>query len=96
MAAQLLRQRHLLAALLVWHPQDSTPPAGLLHQIDMDTIEMSNLNRQFLFRKRHVGMSKSVVAAEAAKHMRPGIDITACQARGGGQGLYPTCTCRTG
>jgi ubiquitin-like 1-activating enzyme E1 B len=47
----------------------------------MDTIETSNLNRQFLFRKRHVGQSKSRVAAEAVKVMRPGVSITAYQAR---------------
>lgn len=45
----------------------------------MDTIETSNLNRQFLFRKRHVGKSKSLVAAEAVKRMRPDINITAHQ-----------------
>jgi len=28
-------------------------------QIDMDTIETSNLNRQFLFRRHHVSMSKA-------------------------------------
>ena len=28
-------------------------------QIDLDTIDVSNLNRQFLFQKRHVGKSKA-------------------------------------
>ena len=61
-------------------PQHNTLPLNPCSlQIDMDTIETSNLNRQFLFRKRHVGQAKSLVAAEAVKHMRPGIDITAYQ-----------------
>lgn len=48
-------------------------------QIDMDTIETSNLNRQFLFRKHHVGQSKAKIAAEAVKHFRPEAKIQADQ-----------------
>lgn len=44
-------------------------------QIDLDTIEISNLNRQFLFRKHHVGKSKALVAAEAVRSMCPDITI---------------------
>ena len=39
--------------------------------IDLDTIDVSNLNRQFLFRKHNVGQSKSEVATEAVLKMNP-------------------------
>jgi ubiquitin-like 1-activating enzyme E1 B len=39
--------------------------------IDLDTIDVSNLNRQFLFRSQHVGLPKCVVASEAALKMVP-------------------------
>ncbi|VAH28612.1 unnamed protein product [Triticum turgidum subsp. durum] len=46
-----------------------------IHVIDLDTIEVSNLNRQFLFRKSHVGQSKAHVARDAILKFRPNINI---------------------
>lgn len=45
--------------------------------IDLDTIDVSNLNRQFLFRPQHVGMSKAKVAAEAAMMFNPDCKVIA-------------------
>ncbi|GFY94982.1 SUMO-activating enzyme 2 [Actinidia rufa] len=47
---------------------------------DMDTIEVSNLNRQFLFRKSHVGQSKAKVARDAVLKFRPHIGLTSYHA----------------
>ncbi|XP_034482542.1 SUMO-activating enzyme subunit 2 [Drosophila innubila] len=45
--------------------------------IDLDTIDLSNLNRQFLFHREHVGKSKARVARESALSFNPDANITA-------------------
>ncbi|CAL8263436.1 unnamed protein product [Merluccius merluccius] len=45
--------------------------------IDLDTIDVSNLNRQFLFQKKHVGKSKAQVAKESVLQFCPTANITA-------------------
>lgn len=54
--------------------------------IDLDTIDVSNLNRQFLFRSQHVGMPKCVVASEAAMRMVPPLTVAAGDGDGDGTG----------
>lgn len=48
---------------------------GELIVTDMDLIEKSNLNRQFLFRPKDVQSAKSRVAAEAVRKMNPQLNI---------------------
>ena len=43
--------------------------------VDLDTIELSNLNRQFLFRQKDIGKFKADVACEFIKKKYPDIDI---------------------
>ncbi|XP_046738420.1 NEDD8-activating enzyme E1 catalytic subunit [Diprion similis] len=49
---------------------------GQIHLIDMDTIELSNLNRQFLFRHNDIGASKAEVAAKFINTRIPGCNVT--------------------
>lgn len=46
-------------------------PEGKIYITDNDSIEKSNLNRQFLFRSKDVGHNKSEVAARAIYAMNP-------------------------
>ena len=45
--------------------------------IDLDTIDLSNLNRQFLFRKHHIKQPKALVAKETASQFNPSVKIDA-------------------
>jgi ubiquitin-activating enzyme E1 len=46
-----------------------------IHLTDPDSIEKSNLNRQFLFRSHHIGKPKSLMASEAIKNMKSNMNI---------------------
>ncbi|KAG9501017.1 hypothetical protein J7337_006699 [Fusarium musae] len=50
---------------------------GEIHIVDLDTIDLSNLNRQFLFRHEHIKKSKALVAKEAAERFNPNAKIVA-------------------
>ncbi|CAH0014623.1 unnamed protein product [Clonostachys rhizophaga] len=50
---------------------------GEVHIVDLDTIDLSNLNRQFLFRQEHIKKSKALVAKDAAQRFNPNVQIVA-------------------
>jgi len=61
--------------------------------IDLDTIDVSNLNRQFLFRPRHVGMPKAVVAREMCLAFNPEAKIVAHHANIKVEAFYSLLAC---
>ncbi|KAG5326324.1 UBA1 enzyme, partial [Pseudoatta argentina] len=54
---------------------------GCVTVTDMDLIEKSNLNRQFLFRPSDVQQSKSATAARVIKGMNPNMNVVAHENR---------------
>ncbi|CZT51274.1 probable NEDD8-activating enzyme E1 catalytic subunit [Rhynchosporium secalis] len=50
---------------------------GEVHIVDLDTIDLSNLNRQFLFRHEHIKKSKALVAKDAAHKFNPNVKLEA-------------------
>ncbi|KAG5953335.1 hypothetical protein E4U53_005981 [Claviceps sorghi] len=48
-----------------------------VHIVDLDTIDLSNLNRQFLFRQEHIKKPKALVAKDAATKFNPHVKIVA-------------------
>ncbi|KAL8916502.1 MAG: hypothetical protein Q9208_008480 [Pyrenodesmia sp. 3 TL-2023] len=52
----------------------ATGPKGKVNVADMDQIEKSNLNRQFLFRPKDVGKLKADCAAAAVQAMNPELE----------------------
>ncbi|KAJ1720610.1 E1 ubiquitin-activating protein uba2 [Coemansia erecta] len=46
---------------------------GDITALDLDTIDLSNLNRQFLFQRTHLSQPKSTTAAAAISRFNPGI-----------------------
>lgn len=59
---------------------------GRLHLVDCDTVELSNLNRQTLFREADVGLPKHQAAAAALRALNSDIEISSEHARITGAG----------
>src|SRR5690242_6954754 len=49
---------------------------GRIHIVDFDQIELSNLNRQILYRNHDIGRSKALTAAEELTELNPSIDVS--------------------
>jgi ubiquitin-activating enzyme E1 len=62
-------------------PSSETTASGCVTVTDDDTIEKSNLSRQFLFRDWDIGGFKAAVAGAAAKKINPAFEAKLLQNR---------------
>ncbi|KAJ2691589.1 E1 ubiquitin-activating protein uba2, partial [Coemansia sp. RSA 1285] len=53
---------------------------GHIKAVDLDTIDLSNLNRQFLFQRAHIKKPKAQVATQAIRRFNHGLDASFEQA----------------
>ena len=61
---------------------------GRIGIVEEDVVELSNLNRQILYRSKDVGKPKVLVAAQRLRELNPEIIIDAYQKRFLGSGAY--------
>jgi len=80
---ELLKNFTMMGLGCKLNAHDSDNEGGRIFVTDMDTIEKSNLNRQFLFRPGDVQKMKSDCAAAAVRVMNPLARITSFQDRVG-------------
>ena len=66
-----LLKNYSMISLGTGNSDEKHQKAGQIILTDPDIIEVSNLNRQFLFRERHLRKPKSTTAAAAAQVMNP-------------------------
>ncbi|EGG11779.1 uncharacterized protein MELLADRAFT_102204 [Melampsora larici-populina 98AG31] len=65
------------------HEGDVVGPTGTVYAVEFphqNMIESSNLNRQFLFQKKHVKRPKAILAKETAINFNPSVKIKVFQA----------------
>ncbi|MGW3093594.1 HesA/MoeB/ThiF family protein [Streptomyces sp. NPDC001102] len=53
---------------------------GHLHCLDPDVVELSNLNRQILYRERDIGRPKVVAALDSLRALNSDVEVTASRA----------------
>ena len=54
---------------------------GMLDAVDQDTVELSNLNRQFIHNVEHIGMNKAESLRIYARRLNPNVKVIAKQGK---------------